>query len=88
MYIRSAAEILLTVASEVQTCLHGCSDLVAAEAVCHSKYLTRFMLNKELEQATDSASKIQGRPEDQIMLHWYKMLCHDQWLESEADAES
>ena len=66
------------VASEVQTCLRGCSDLVAAEAVYHSKYLTRFMLNEELEQATDSASKIQGRPEDQMMLHWYKMLCHDQ----------
>ena len=41
-------------ASEVQTRLHGCSDLVAAEAVYHSKCLTRFMLNKELEQATGS----------------------------------
>ena len=27
-------------ASEVQTRLHGCSDLVAAEAVYHSKCLT------------------------------------------------
>ena len=70
-------------ASEVQTRLHGCSDLVTAEAVYHSKCLTRFMLNKELEQATGSAS---GRPEDQMMLHWFKMLC--QWLESEAGAES
>ena len=67
-------------ASEVQTRLHGCSDLVAAEAVYHSKC---FTLNKELEQATDSAS---GRPEDQMMLHWFKMLC--QWFESEAGAES
>ena len=41
------------------------------------------MLNKELEQATGSAS---GRPEDQMMLHWFKILC--QWLESEAGAES
>ena len=44
------------------------------------------MLNKELEQATDSTNKSQGRPEDQMMLHWFKMLC--QWLESEAGAES
>ena len=70
-------------ASEVQTRLHGCSDLVAAEAVYHSKCLTQFLLNKELEQATGSAS---GRSEDQMMLHWFKMLC--QWLESEAGAES
>ena len=73
-------------ASKVQTRLHGCSDLVAVEAVYYSKSLTRFMLNKELEQATDGASKIQGRPEDQMMLHWFKMLC--QWLVSEAGAES
>ena len=45
------------------------------------------MLNKELEQASiGSESKIQGRPEDQMMLQWFKMLC--QWLESEAGAES
>ena len=45
------------------------------------------MLNKELEQASiGSDSKIQGRPEDQMMLQWFKMLC--QWLESEAGAES
>ena len=36
-------------ASEVQTRLYGCIDLVAAEAVYHSKYFCRFMLNKELE---------------------------------------
>ena len=66
-------------ASEVQICLHGCSDLVAAEAVYHSKCL----MNKELEQATDSASKILGKPEDQMMLHWFKML-----LELEAGGES
>ena len=39
-----------------------------------------------MEQATNSASKIQGRPKDQMMLQWFKMLC--QWLESEAGAES
>ena len=45
------------------------------------------MLNKELEQASIcNDSKIQGRPEDQMMLQWFKMLC--QWLESEAGAES
>ena len=43
-------------ASEVQIRLHGCIDLVAAEAVYHSKCLTQFMLNKELEQAIDSGS--------------------------------
>ena len=39
-------------ACEVQICLYGCIDLVAAEAVYHSKYFSRFMLNKELEQAS------------------------------------
>ena len=48
-------------ASEVQTCLYGCIDLVAAEAAFHSKCFSRFMLNKELEQASiGSDSKIQG----------------------------
>jgi len=61
-------------ASEVQTCLHGCIDLVAAEAVYHSKCFSRFMLNKQLEQAC-SDSKVQDRPEDQMMLQWFKMLC-------------
>ena len=73
-------------ASEVQTRLHGCSDLVATEAVYHSKCLTQFMLNKKLEQATDSASKIKVDLKTKMMLHWFKMLC--QWLESEAGAES
>lgn len=74
-------------ASKVQTRLYGCIDLVAAEAIYHSKCFSRFMLNKELEQPPiGSDSKIQGRPEDQMMLQWFKMLC--QWLESEADAES
>ena len=41
------------------------------------------MLNKEYEQTSvGNDSKIQGRPEDQLMLQWFKMLC--QWLESEA----
>jgi len=43
------------------------------------------MFNKQLEQAC-SDSKVQGRPEDQMMLQWFKMLC--QWLESEVGAES
>ena len=74
-------------ASEVQTRLYGCIDLVAAEAIYHSKCFTRFMLNKEYEQTSvGNDSKIQGRPEDQLMLQWFKMLC--QWLESEAGAES
>lgn len=73
-----------TWASEVQTRLYGCIDLVAVETVYHSKCFCRFMLNKELEQALES--KIMGRPEDQMMLQWFKMLCH--WLESEAGVES
>ena len=33
-------------ASEVQTCLQDCIDLVAAEAVYHSNCFSLFMLNK------------------------------------------
>ena len=74
-------------ASEVQTRLHGCIDLVAAEVVYHSKCFSRFMLNKESHQVSaGSDNKAQGRPEDHNMLQWFDMLC--QWLESEAGAET
>ena len=59
-------------ASEVQTRLHGCIDLVAAEAVYHSKCFSRFMLNKESHQVSaGSDNKAQGRPEDHNMLICY-----------------
>ena len=74
-------------ASEVRTHLHGCIDLVAAEAVYHSKCFSRFMLNKESQQVSaGNDNKVQGRPEDHNMLQWFDMLC--QWLESEAGAET
>ena len=45
------------------------------------------MLNKEFEQTSiGNDSKIQDRPEGQLMLQLFKMLC--QWLESEAGADS
>ncbi len=66
--------------SEVQTRLHGCIDLVAAEAVYHDNCFSRFTLNKEL-----NVRKATGRHQDQGMLQWFKMLI--QWLESESGAE-
>ena len=54
-------------ASTVQNRLHGCIDLVAAEAVYHPKCLTRFMLNKEPDRALEF--RFHGRPEDHSMLH-------------------
>ena len=50
-------------ASTVQNRLHGCIDLVAAEAVYHPKCLTWFMLNKEPDRALEFR-KFHGRPED------------------------
>ena len=43
------------------------------------------MLSKEPDKVIPDR-KVQGRPEDQGMLHWFNVLC--QWLESEADSES
>ena len=37
--------------SEVQTCLHGCGDLVAAEAVCHSRCILSETVEGLLEAA-------------------------------------
>ena len=39
-------------ALEIQDRLHGCIDLVAAEAVYHDSCFSRFMLNKQLDAAT------------------------------------
>ena len=73
-------------ASEVQTRLLGCVDLVAAEAVYHDGCFSRFMLNKELRRMPQTATKAaQGRPQDQGMLQSFEKLCL--WLETEADAE-
>ena len=68
-------------ASEVQNCLCGCIDLVAAEAIYHANCYSRFLLNKGNSLSIECV----GRPEDKEMLYWFHMLC--QWLESEADAE-
>ena len=69
-------------ASEVQNRLHGCIDLVAAEAIYHVNCYSRFLLNK---RNASSAARVLGRPQDKGMLYWFQRLC--QWLESEADAE-
>ena len=70
-------------ASEVQDRLHGCINLVPAEAIYHDSCFSRFMLNKQLNTAT--AKKTQGRPEDEEMGHCCKQLC--QWLDLEAGSE-
>ena len=71
-------------AAEVQNRLHGCIDLVAAEAVYHVNCYSRFMLLKDHSAALPDI-KAQGRPEDQGMMQWFEMLYH--WLESEGDAD-
>ena len=70
-----------TWAAEVQNRLHGCIDLVAAEAIYHSNCYTMFMLNKKATPETT----VKGRPEDQDMRQWFDALCN--WLESEGDAD-
>ena len=70
--------------SEVETRLHGCIDLVAAEAIYHDNCFSRFMLNKELG-GTIATKTVQGRPTDQGMLQSFEKLCL--WLDTEADAE-
>ena len=42
-------------ASEVQTRLYGCIDLVAAKAIYNSICFSRFMINKEYEQTPASS---------------------------------
>lgn len=69
-------------ATEVQNRLHGCIDLVAAEAIYHSDCYSRFTLMKNL---SGTEGKTKGRPEDQEMRHWFEVLCN--WLESEGDAD-
>ena len=71
-------------AAEVQNRLHGCIDLVAAEAVYHVNCYSRFMLLKDQSSASTD-KKGQGRPEDQKMMQCFEMLCH--WMESEGDAD-
>lgn len=73
-----------TWAAEVRTRLHGCIDLVAAEAVYHGDCLSRFSQQKDLKTPSIT-NKVVGRPVDQQMMKWFEMLCH--WLESEGDAE-
>ncbi|CAB3993685.1 Hypothetical predicted protein, partial [Paramuricea clavata] len=62
-------------AAEVQNRLHGCIDLVAAEAVYHVNCYSRFVLIKNYNAAS-THKKGEGRPEDQGMRQWFDMLCH------------
>jgi len=59
--------------SEVQERLHGCFDLVAAEAVYHNNCYSRFMLNKQIGKSITKGD--QGRPFDQAMLQSFEQLC-------------
>lgn len=88
-------------ASEVETRLQGCIDLVAAEAVYHDSCLSRFMLKRGYERkkltgqviANQSFTQLAqptvvlhtGRHQDEGMLKWFNLLI--EWLESESGAE-
>ena len=69
--------------SEVINRLHGCIDLVAAEAVYHDHCLSRFLLYKELSAI--KTPKISGRHSDEEKTKWFELLCD--WLDSAACAE-
>ena len=69
--------------SEVMNRLHGCIDLVAAEAVYHDHCLSRFLLYKELSAI--KTPTIPGRHSDEVKTKWFELLCD--WLNSTAGAE-
>ena len=69
--------------SEVMNCLHGCIDLVAAEAVYHNHCLSRFLLYKELSAI--KTPTISGRHSDEEKIKWFELL--SDWLDSAAGAE-
>ena len=58
---------------EVQERLHGCFDLVAAEAVYHNNCYSRFMLSKQMGKS--NSKRDQCRPQDQEMLQSFEKLC-------------
>ena len=69
--------------SEVMNRLHGCIDLVAAEAVYHNHCLSRFLLYKELSAIKKPT--ISGRHSDEEKIKWFELLCDR--LDSAAGAE-
>lgn len=65
-------------ASNVETRLHDCIDLIAADARYHNDCYTTF------RHGVVSANVV-GRPEDNRMNHWFDVLCN--WLENDSEAE-
>ena len=67
-------------ASQVESRLQNCIDLVAEEAVYHKSCYCKFISDKSLG---NSENKVVGRPENKDMLAIFTKLC--EWLESEAE---
>ena len=67
-------------ASQVESQLQNCIDLVAEEAVYHKSCYCKFTSYKSLG---NSENKVVGRPENKDMLAISTKLC--EWLESEAE---
>ena len=67
-------------ASQVESRLQNCIDLVAEEAVYHKSCYCKFTSDKSLG---NSENKVAGRPENKDMLAIFTKLC--EWLESEAE---
>ena len=67
-------------ASQVESRLQNCIDLVAEKAVYHKSCYCKFTSDKSLG---NSENKVAGRPENKDMLAIFTKLC--EWLESEAE---
>ena len=59
--------------------MENCIDLVAAEAVYHSKCMAEFRLNQS------DVRKVRGRPSDSGMTEAFERICD--WLENSMDCE-
>ena len=72
-------------ATEVETRLNGCFDLLAADAVYHKLCHSHFMLNRKCPSSSHVSESKRGRKPDAALLEYYEMLCL--WLENEAEEE-
>ena len=72
-------------ATEVETRLNGCLDLLAADAVYHKLCHTHFMLNWKCPSSSHVLESKRGRKPDAAMLEYFEMLCL--CLENEAEEE-
>ena len=71
-------------ATEVETKLNGCLDLLAADTIYHKLCHSHFMFNRKCPSSSHVSESKRGRKPDASMLKYFKMLCL--WLENEAES--